>query len=126
LTGAILAAAAAPTAASGSGAGIAAMAWGNVSARGIGATNTQTFSGFTGSINISATVTGGATLSYYKNSGGGGLGAKLYTGPFAVNPGDTLAWQLSIPGSSGVSGTVTVDYNGASLIDTFSYVLTWP
>ncbi len=122
MTGAILAAAAAPTAASGSGSGITAMAWANISARGIGANAAQTFAGFTGSINISATVTGGALLAYYKN----GVNHGLYTGPFAVNPGDTVAWMVQIPGSSGVSGTVSVYYGGANLIDTFNYVLTWP
>ena len=122
MTGAILAAAAAPTAASGSGSGITAMAWANISARGIGVNAAQTFAGFTGSITISASDTGGANISYYKN----GVSHGLYTGPFPVSAGDTLAWQLSIPGSSGVSGTVTVDYNGSNLIDTFSYVLTWP
>ncbi len=90
--------------------------WSNVSSLAGGSTNSQTLSGITGSLTISAGYTGDSTLGYTQN----GVN-QLYTGAFAWPNGQALSWYLIGPGT----GTVTVS-DAAGVLDSFSYSIRDP
>jgi hypothetical protein len=101
MTGAVMALAAGGASGAGGGAVPSPTpVWTTITGTFIGSSNTQTISGISGPISLTASVTGGAPLYYVQNGGG----PVAYTGAFPVNPGDTLAWMIMAPGS----GTVTV------------------
>lgn len=93
-----------------------AISWSNISSLGGGSTNSQTLSGITGALTISATYTGDSTLGYTLNGT-----SQLYAGAFAWPNGQTLSWYLIGPGT----GTVTVS-DGSGELDAFSYVIRNP
>ncbi len=90
--------------------------WSNISSLAGGATNSQTLSGITGSLTISAAITGDSTLGYTLN----GVN-QLYSGAFAWPNGQALSWYLIGPGT----GTVTVS-DAAGELAAFSYVIRNP
>jgi hypothetical protein len=101
----------------GGGAGTpGAISWGNIYSQAGGSTNSQTLSGITGALTITATNSGDSTLYYTLN----GV-SSLYTGAFQWPNGQALSWYLVAPGV----GTVTVSYAGGEL-DSFSYSITNP
>lgn len=78
-------------------------AWGSIYGFGFPSSVVQTIAGITSTISVSASRTGSAVMSYYLN---GSL--HLYSGAFNVVASDTLAWAVEAPGSTRVTGTITV------------------
>ncbi len=115
MSGAVLALASAGTSGGGSGTP-GAISWSNISSLGGGSTNSQTLSGITGSLTISASFTGDSTLGYTLNGA-----SQLYSGAFAWPNGQALSWYLIGPGT----GTVTVS-DAAGELAAFSYVIRNP
>ncbi len=115
MSGAVLALAGAGATGGGSGTP-GTISWSNVSSVAGGATNSQTLTGVTGSLTISATNSGDSTLGYTLNGT-----SQPYTGAFAWPNGQTLAWYLIAPGA----GTVTVSDAGGVLAS-FSYSIRDP
>jgi len=115
VSGAVLSLAGAGTPGGGSGTP-GAISWSNISSLAGGSTNSQTLSGITGSLTISAAITGDSTLGYTLN----GVN-RLYSGAFAWPDGQTLSWYLIGPGT----GTVTVS-DAAGVLDAFTYSIRDP
>jgi len=105
----------------GGGAGVVvspAPTWTPIYGFGTASTNTQTISGISTGITISAGLTGTAGLSYTLNGT-----VYNYLGAFTSHAGDTLSWQVQAPGSSRVSGTITVTNvsNGSATLGAIVY-----
>jgi hypothetical protein len=85
-----------------------------------GLTNTQTMTvSGGGTIAISATITGTGSLFYDKNAAPIPV---AMSGTFPVSNGDTVLWVVRNLGSTGSSGTVTVqDATNSVTVDTFTY-----
>ncbi len=94
------------------------IAWGNINSVSGGATNQVTLSGVTGSMSVSAAITGGGVLYYVL----GDVNAP-YAGPFSWPEGQTLLWYIIGAGS----GTVTVtNASTDTQLESFTYVITPP
>ena len=93
-----------------------AIAWGPIYGTDTAASNTQAFSGFTGSISVSGALSGGGTLTYILN------GVYVaYSGTFSVNTGDTLSWVITV-GHVAKSGNLTVtNVTASTTIATVAY-----
>jgi hypothetical protein len=121
VTGVVMGAAAAsgPAGYSGSPGSIS---WANINAISGGSTNTQTLSGVTGSMSVSAAITGGGLLIVNL----GGASPFYYAGQFEWAEGQTLSWTITSPGGT-VSGTVTVENATAgTVLDSFTYIVKLP
>ncbi len=119
MTGAVLTLLGGATAA-GSGGGGVVETWANIYGGTIGANKPVTFSGLTGTLSISATITGTGQLGVGKNH----LYTFGYTGAFNVSNGDTLYWYVVSPGGA-CSGTITItDATHSTTMATFTYTLT--
>jgi hypothetical protein len=93
--------------------------WTSIYGYDYGVTNSQTISGISAPISISASNSGAATLFYVLN----GV-STLYTGAFTARDGDVLAWSVAV-GLTGKSGTITVTNgsDGGATLATITYVL---
>jgi hypothetical protein len=117
MTGAVMAAAAS-LAVTGYSGTPGAIGWGDINAVSGGSTNTVTLSGVTGSMSVSATMTGGATLYYTLN----GVNAP-YAGPFAWPEGQSLIWYVIGAGA----GTITVtNASAGTTLSSFTYNIAAP
>jgi hypothetical protein len=96
----------------------ATVTWGDINAFDGGSNAMQTLSGITGSMLVSATITGGGSLFYTLNGT-----TAFYSGAFLWPEGQTLSWGVNSAGGT-VSGTVTVTnaIAGATL-STFTYTI---
>jgi hypothetical protein len=116
MTGAVMALVGAEGGAGSSGSP-AAVAWTAIYGTDNASTNTQTLSGFTGPLSISAAVSSGPVGIAYSLNGG----SYAYSGAFTVHPGDTLAWTLSVAHAA-KSGTLTISYGaGPTTLATIPY-----
>jgi hypothetical protein len=115
VSGAVLALTGAATSGGGSGTP-GAISWSNVTSLAGGATNSQTLSGITGALTISAAITGDSTLGYTLNGA-----SQNYSGAFAWPNGQALNWYLIGPGA----GTVTVS-DASGELASFSYSIRDP
>ncbi|MBV8683780.1 MAG: hypothetical protein JO111_12975 [Caulobacteraceae bacterium] len=94
-----------------------AVSWGNINAFDGGTNNNQTLTGVTGSMLVSASITGAGGLFYVLNGGAG----QFYTGPFLWPEGQTLCWGVNTSGGN-VAGTVTVENDTAgTTLASFTY-----
>lgn len=113
MSGALLALAGA-SGAGGSSGTPGAVTWSNIFCQGGGSTNSQTLSGITGALTITAANSGASALYYQLN----GV-STAYAGAFAWPEGQTLNWSVSGVGS----GTVSVTYRGGVALTSFTYVV---
>ena len=87
----------------------------------IASTNLQTVSGITTPISVAASISGGGTLHLAQNGTG-----RVYSGPFLVNPSDTLVWSIVNVTTVSVSGTITItnSSDGGAVLDAPTYTAT--
>jgi hypothetical protein len=103
-------------AASGSSGTAGAVSWANIFGLESGANAPQTLSGITGSITVSAAITGEGILGYIL----AGVWS-AYTGAFVWPEGEALSWSVQTDGST-VSGSITVtNATDMTTLDTFTY-----
>jgi hypothetical protein len=104
----------------GSGGGtLGPLDWTNIFNDFVGFTNSQTVVA-SGTITISSSATGSGILAPIRN------GVFLPTATnFNVSNGDVLIWRVQNPGTTPVTGTVTVtDATNSVTVDTFTYSVT--
>jgi hypothetical protein len=120
VTGAILALVGGKPPTGGGGNLPGSLSWANISGSDVGGNAALTFTDLTTPISIGATNSGPGTLGYTLNGG-----YQLFTKPFTVVNGDTLAWVVQYFASGRASGTITVTNasDGNATLDTFTYLI---
>ena len=93
-------------------------AWTSIYGFGLPSTNAQTIAGITAPISVAASLTGSAMLYFTLNGA-----FSLYSGAFTVHAGDSLIWLVEAPGSTRVSGIITVTNlsDGAAVLGAIPY-----
>ncbi len=109
----------------GSGGTLGALSWNNIRTTGgvtYGQTNSQTITGITGALGITATATAtGAAGTLYRVKDGNQV---ANSGVFSVVAGDTLAWGMGNSHGAAIKGLVTVKRTDTSaVIGTFHYLV---
>ena len=97
----------------------AALSWNDIYVEDSGSTQTVVITGLTAPIQVAATKTGSAQLTYILN------GTYVsYSGAFTVHPNDTLGWAVISTSTADQSGLVTVtNVTNATILDTFNYTV---
>lgn len=122
MTGVVMGAAAAAGGVTGYSGTPGAITWANINAISGGSTNAETLSGVTGSMSVSASITGAGLLIVNL----GGASPFYYAGPFVWAEGQSLSWTVTSPGAT-ASGAVTVENTSAGQsLGSFTYVVRAP
>lgn len=117
MSGAVLSLIASATNTASSGSPVA-VGWGPIYGVDAASSNTQTLSGFTGAISISAALSGGGTLIYSLNGS-----YTTYAGAFTAHAGDTLSWTIYV-GHVAKAGNLTVtNVTGSTTLATVAYAV---